>query len=417
MPLLTLGLNHHGAPVAVRERVAFAPDRMGLALGELTQHHLAREAVILSTCNRTEIYCATEQPEQVLAWLAQHHGLAREELAPYLFSLTGAEAIRHAFRVACGLDSMVIGEPQILGQMKDAVRSAEEAGTVGSLLSKLFQRSFAVAKDVRTRTAIGANIVSMAAAAVHLAERIFDDISRQKLLFIGAGEMIELCAAHFAARQPKTVTVANRTIERGQVLAERMGGAAVKLDALSDIFSEFDIVISCTASPLPIIGLGMVERAIRARRHRPIFMVDLAVPRDIEPEVGELDDVFLYTVDDLSQVVASGKEARQAAVSEAEMLVTEQVKDFERWLESRGAVPTIRALRDSVDRMRRHELDHAMKLLARGDSPPAVLEALSQRLTNKFLHAPLKTLGQVEGDQREVLHASVAQLFHLHPED
>ena len=274
------------------------------------------------------------------------------ELSPFLYTHDQPEAIRHAFRVASGLDSMVVGEPQILGQMKDAVRAAEESGTLGTQLHKLFQRSFSVAKEVRSTTAIGANIVSMAAAGVHLAERIFESIEGQRILFIGAGEMIELCAAHFCARQPKQVTIANRTLERGRALAERFNGTAIRLDELGEHLAAHDIVVSCTASPLPIIGLGMVERAIKIRRHRPIFMVDLAVPRDIEEEVGALDDIFLYTVDDLAQVVESGLESRQAAVVEAEDIIASRVQDFLGWLQARDTVPVIRSLRDSAERMR-----------------------------------------------------------------
>ncbi|MGB7536472.1 MAG: glutamyl-tRNA reductase, partial [Azonexus sp.] len=293
--IFTLGINHRSAPLAIRERVAFGADKLAHALADLTRDRPVREVAILSTCNRTEIYCAAESPEVVIDWLAQYHQVRREDIAPYIYTHHQPEAIRHAFRVASGLDSMVIGEPQILGQMKDAVRVAEENGTLGTQLHKLFQNSFSVAKEVRSTTAIGANIVSMAAAGVHLAERIFESLETQRILFIGAGEMIELCAAHFCARQPKQVTVANRTVERGRALAERYNGTAIRLDELGEHMAQHDIVVSCTASPLPIIGLGMAERAIKARRHRPMFMIDLAVPRDIEEEVGELDDVFLYT--------------------------------------------------------------------------------------------------------------------------
>ena len=312
---------------------------------------------------------------------------------------------------------MVIGEPQILGQMKDAVRAAEEGGTLGTQLHKLFQRSFSVAKEVRSTTAIGANIVSMAAAGVHLAERIFESIAGQRILFIGAGEMIELCAAHFCANKPKAVTIANRTLERGRALAEQYGGKAIRLDELGEHLAQHDIVVSCTASPLPIIGLGMVERAIKARRHRPMFMVDLAVPRDIEEEVGELDDVFLYTVDDLAQVVESGMESRQAAVVEAEDIIAQRVRDFLGWLQARDTVPVIRSLRDSAERMRRHEMEHALKLLAKGEAPEKVLEHLSHRLTNKFLHAPTQTLNAAEGETRAQLQMAAARLFHLHTGD
>jgi len=267
---------------------------------------------------------------------------------------------------------------------------------------------------VRSTTAIGANIVSMAAAGVHLAERIFESLETQRILFIGAGEMIELCAAHFCARQPKQVTVANRTVERGRALAERYNGTAIRLDELGEHMALHDIVVSCTASPLPIIGLGMAERAVKARRHRPMFMVDLAVPRDIEEEVGELDDVFLYTVDDLAQVVESGLESRQAAVVEAEDIIANRVQDFLGWLQARDTVPVIRSLRDSAERVRRHEIEHAMKLLAKGEPADKVLEHLSHRLTNKFLHAPTQALNLAEGAERADLQAAAARLFHLH---
>jgi len=412
--IFTLGINHHSAPLAIRERVAFHAEKLHVALADLTHSPSVKEVAILSTCNRTEIYCSADTPEVVIDWLAQYHQVDRADLAPYLYTHDQPEAIRHAFRVASGLDSMVIGEPQILGQMKDAVRIAEESGTLGTQLHKLFQRSFSVAKEVRSTTAIGANIVSMAAAGVHLAERIFGSVEEQRILFIGAGEMIELCAAHFCARQPKQVTIANRTLERGRALAERFNGTAIRLDELGEHLAQHDIIVSCTASPLPIIGLGMVERAVKARRHRPMFMVDLAVPRDIEEEVGELDDIFLYTVDDLAQVVENGRESRQAAVVEAETIIATRVHDFLGWLQARDTVPVIRSLRDSAERMRRHEIEHAMKLLAKGEPAEKVLEHLSQRLTNKFLHAPTQALNLAEGAERAELQATVARLFHLH---
>ncbi len=415
--IFTLGINHHSAPLAIRERVAFGAEKLQHALADLTRSQPVREVAILSTCNRTEIYCAAETPEVVIDWLARYHGVERGELAPYLYTHDQPEAIRHAFRVASGLDSMVIGEPQILGQMKDAVRAAEESGTLGSQLHKLFQRSFSVAKEVRSTTAIGANIVSMAAAGVHLAERIFESIGEQRILFIGAGEMIELCAAHFCARQPKQVTVANRTLERGRALAERYNGTAIRLDELGEHLAQHDIVVSCTASPLPIIGRGMVERAVKARRHRPMFMVDLAVPRDIEEEVGELDDVFLYSVDDLAQVVESGLESRQAAVVEAEDIIAARVRDFQAWLQSRDTVPVIRSLRDSAERMRRHEMEHALKLLAKGEPAEKVLEHLSHRLTNKFLHAPTQALNLADDAARNDLQGAASRLFGLHAGD
>ena len=321
MQLYALGLNHHTAPLAVREQVAFDPHRLPQALVELTQAHAVREAAILSTCNRTELYCTAEAPDVAANWLAEYHKLPPQKISPYLYTLPSRDAVRHMFRVASGLDSMVLGEPQILGQMKQAARVAENAGTLGTFLHKLFQKTFSVAKEVRSTTAIGANIVSMAAATVHLAERIFENLAEQKVLFIGAGEMVELCAAHFSAVKPLRITVANRTPERGEALAARFGGDAMRLDEIGARLPEYDVIVSCTASPLPIIGLGMAERAIKARRHRPMVMVDLAVPRDIEPEVARLGDVYLYTVDDLSALVQTAGEKRQAAVAHAEAII------------------------------------------------------------------------------------------------
>jgi glutamyl-tRNA reductase len=417
MQLYALGLNHHTAPLAVREQVAFDPLRLPQALVELTHGREVREAAILSTCNRTELYCAAEAPEAAAQWLAEYHRLQPQNISPYLYTLPSRDAVRHMFRVASGLDSMVLGEPQILGQMKQAARVAENAGTLGTLLHKLFQKTFAVAKEVRSTTAIGANIVSMAAATVHLAERIFENVSEQKVLFIGAGEMVELCAAHFAAQKPKRITVANRTLERGEALAARFGGDAMQLDEIGERLPEYDVIVSCTASPLPIIGLGMAERAIKARRHRPIVMVDLAVPRDIEPEIAQLDDVFLYTLDDLGVIVESGLESREKAVVEAEAIITSRVDGFLHWLEARETVPTIRALRDSAERTRRHEVEHALKLLAKGEDPQRVLEALSHGLTNKLMHGPTAALNQSDGPNRHELADLIARIYHLHPEE
>jgi glutamyl-tRNA reductase len=421
MQLLALGINHHTAPLDVREKVAFQPERLPQALGELVRERRLAEAAILSTCNRTELYCTVKSiddaPGALVNWLAGYHTVPAERLQPYIYTLPQRDTVRHMFRVASGLDSMVLGEPQILGQMKQAARLAEEAGTLGALLGKLFQRTFAVAKEVRSTTAIGANIVSMAAAAVHLSARIFENIVDQRVLFIGAGEMIELCIAHFAGHQAKRLTIANRTLERAATLAQRFNADTMRIDEIPANLADYDIVVSCTASPLPIIGLGTVERALKARRRRPMVMVDLAMPRDIEREVGELDDVFLYTLDDLGQIVEEGLESRQAAVIEAEGIINERVSSFLQWVDGREAVPTIRALRDAAERARRHELEHALKMLARGDDPGQVLEALSQGLTNKLLHAPTQALNQADGEDRAELTRLISRIYRLHPGD
>ena len=414
MQLFAVGVNHTTAPLEVREKVSFPADGMEDVLRDLVDHHAAREAAIVSTCNRTEIYCNAEDPRATVAWLADYRQLSSTEIEPYIYQLPREKAVKHAFRVASGLDSMVLGEPQILGQLKQAVRSAEHAGTLGVLLHKLFQRTFRVAKEVRSSTDIGANSVSMAAASVRLALRIFPTISEQAVLFIGAGEMIDLCAAHFAAQRPRRMTVANRTVERAEQLATRLGGRAITLNDLTDELALHDIVVTCTASPLPLLGKGLVERALRQRKRRPIFMVDLAVPRDVEPEVGELDDVFLYTVDSLAEIVRDGLDARQGAVAQAEAIIDTNVTGFMQWLESRELVPTIRALRDQAERNRRHEVERALRALAKGEDPAQVVEALSRGLTNKLLHAPSHALSHASGDDKDQLADLINRLYHIH---
>jgi len=416
MQLFAFGINHQTAPLDIREQVAFPAERLEPALHDLAAHRAVREAAILSTCNRTEIYCNTDEPTQAIDWLAGFHHLQRDAIQPYLYALPHEQAVKHAFRVASGLDSMVLGEPQILGQMKQAVKTAESAGTLGTLLHKLFQRTFSVAKEVRTTTDIGANSVSMAAAAVRLAQRIFPSISEQSVLFIGAGEMIDLCLDHFAAQHPKHITIANRTLERAHVLARRVNANSVTLNELPEVLARHDIVISCTASPLPILGKGMVERAIKARKHRPMFMVDLAVPRDIEPEVSELRDVFLYAVDDLAEVVKQGVDSRQVAAMQAETIIETRVQNFMEWMHSRETVPTIRALRDHAERQRRLELERALKQLARGDDPEKVMDYLSHALTNKLMHGPTHALSNATQDERESLETWLRRLYHLHQE-
>jgi glutamyl-tRNA reductase len=425
MHLLTLGLNHTTAPLAVRERVAFVPEEVGGTIAQLRERlrgaegGALSEAAIVSTCNRTEFYCAVQEPERareaLQTFLAREKQVDLSELQHHSYVLPHASAVRHAFRVASGLDSMVLGEPQILGQMKQAERLARGAGGLGLLLNHLFQRTFAVAKEVRSTTEIGAHSVSMAAAAVRMAQRIFGDLGGESVLFVGAGEMIELCATHFAAQRPRSLTVANRTVERAEALAHRFHAHAMRLGELPEALHRFDIIVSCTASSLPIIGLGMVERAIRSRRHKPIFIVDLAVPRDVEPEVARLDDVYVYTVDDLGRVVQSGVEGRQAAVSQAEAIIESRVRDFESWLNARAAVPLIQGLRERADQLRGVELERARRQLARGESPEAVLEALAHALTAKFLHDPMAALRNSEVDdpaERAQIAALLARFYH-----
>jgi glutamyl-tRNA reductase len=414
MAVWTLGINHTTAPLDLRGRFAFALDQIEPNLRGLRQS-LSRmpEAAIVSTCNRTEIYCAGEHSElePTLGWLAHSAGISADALRSYTYSLQDDHAARHAFRVASGLDSMVLGEPQILGQLKDAVRAAEAAGALGTTLSQMFQRSFAVAKDVRTSTEIGAHSISMAAAAVRLAGQLFEDLGKVKVLFVGAGEMIELCATHFAAKKPKSIAIANRTLDRGEKLAARFGAETMRLADLPDRLHEFDAVISCTASTLPIIGLGAVERALKKRRHRPMFMVDLAVPRDIESEVKALGDVYLYTVDDLAGVVQTAQASRQAAVAQAEAIVDAGVQSFMHWIDQRSSVPLIQQLNAQADAWRATELARARKMIARGEPVDAVLEALAKGLTQKMLHGAMAELHTGDAQARERAGTAIQHFF------
>ena len=413
MELLTFGLNHHTAPLHVRERVVFHAESLVQALRDFVDRRRVSEAAIISTCNRTEVYCSTEERDVAVSWLAGYHRMKPRELEPYLYHYPREQAVKHAFRVASGLDSMVIGEPQILGQFKEAVKSAEAAGTLGLVLNKLFQRTFSVAKSVRTETEIGASTVSMASAAVQLAERIYPSVEGQSVLLVGAGEMIELCAAHFAARHPKNMTFANRTESRAQQLAQRFLGRVISLNDLPGQLALHDIVVCSTAAQLPLIGKGLVESALKARKHRPMLMFDLAVPRDIEAEVGTLDDVFLYTVDDLGKIARDGLDIRHNAVAQAEVIIENHVTDFMQWLGSREVVPAIRALRDAAERSRRHEVERAQRRLARGEDPQRVMEELSRALTNKLLHAPTHALGHASAEERETLATTLARLYHI----
>ena len=422
MAVWALGINHNTAPLDLRGRFAFALDQIAPTLsglrsalsGPVARQH---EAAIISTCNRTEIYCAGDQQavDYTVNWMAQAGGVSPALLRSHSYTLHDGPVARHVFRVASGLDSMVLGEAQILGQMKDAVRVADEAGALGSTLNQLFQRSFAVAKEVRSSTEIGSHSISMAAAAVRLAAQLFEDLGQVKVLFVGAGEMIELAVTHFAAKNPKAIAIANRTLERGEKLAGRFGAEVMRLADVPARLHEFDAIVSCTASTLPIIGLGAVERALKQRKHRPMFMVDLAVPRDIEPEVKALEDVFLYTVDDLASVVQTGQAQRQAAVAQAEVIIDAGVQSFLHWMGQRdpvnGVVPLIRQLNTQADAWRQTELQRARKLLARGEDVDVVLEALSKGLTQKMLHGAMAELHAGDGAAREQAAQTISRLF------
>ena len=421
MSVFALGLNHGTAPLDLRGRFVFEPVQLGPTLRTLQTHLLhgasAPEAAILSTCNRTELYVAAPATaaqtlvQPAVEWLAGVGGVSGGRLLDHAYVRENHDAARHAFRVAAGLDSMVLGEAQILGQMKQAVREAEAAGTLGTTLHQLFQRSFSVAKEVRSSTEIGAHSISMAAAAVRLASQLFEDLRDIRVLFVGAGEMVELVATHFAAKKPKSIAVANRTLERGEKLASRFGATAMRLVDLPQRLHEFDAVVSCTASSLPIIGLGAVERALKARKHRPMFMVDLAVPRDIEPEVTRLSDVYLYTVDDLGSLVQVAGEKRQAAVAQAEAIIETGVQSFAHWLDQRASIPLIQALQSQADDWRTVEIARARKLLARGEHVDAVLDALARGLTQKMLHGTLAELHGADLAERQQLALTVTRLF------
>lgn len=413
--LHAFGLNHQTAPVAVRERVAFPQERLASSLSALLYATPTQEAVILSTCNRTEIYCKTTKPECIADWLADHHDLTGFDIAQYLYHKDGRAAANHAFRVASGLDSMVLGETQILGQVKQAVRIAQESNALGPLLHKMFDYTFSVAKAVRSQTRIGERSVSLASAALRLTEDILGPLNEQRILFIGAGEMIELVGTYFVDRHPQVITVANRSPERGQAMADQLKGSYLPLSELGASLAHFDVIVSSTASQLPLIGKGMVERALRQRKHRPLVMIDLAVPRDIEPEVARLDDVFLYTVDDLGKVTQENRDYREAAAEEAETIITQHVAEFLDWIANRNVVPTIRALRHHADHYRRQELEKATRALQRGLPLEKVLEQFSVSLMNKWLHHPMQALNNAEEPQRPGLIDAVRQLFPDEP--
>ncbi|MBS0003352.1 MAG: glutamyl-tRNA reductase [Thioalkalivibrio sp.] len=414
--LFTLGINHRTAPVQVRERLAVNEVQLGEALDSLHSGVRIPEAAILSTCNRTEIYFRENDhagEERVLDWLGGFHGIRRDELEAYLYRHHDDEAVLHTLRVACGLDSMVLGEPQILGQMKSAYQHAHSAGTLGLSLERLFQHAFATAKDVRTSTAIGASAISVAFAAVSLARQIFGDLKPLTALVIGAGETIELTLRHLVGHGVGHVIVANRTVERAHMLGDRFGAEPIPLTGLPEYLHRCDIVISSTAAPLPILGKGAVERAIRRRRHRPMFMVDIAVPRDIEPEVAELEDVYLYTVDDLQEVISQNMASRQAAAEQAEQIIAARADEFMRWLRARDSVESIRRLRDQAETIQRETLLRAETQLRAGHPPEDVLRQLAHLLTNRLMHAPCKSLNAAAHEGDADLLRAAHRLFQL----
>jgi glutamyl-tRNA reductase len=409
MSILALGLNHKTAPVDIRERVTFGPDIIAGALRSLREHPAVEESVILSTCNRTEIYCTLSEEDHapIADWISNFHGLSRGRVSPYLYSHLDKDAVKHLLRVSCGLDSLVLGEPQILGQVKAAFQTATDAGTTHKLLSKLFQHSFSAAKQIRTDTAIGNSPVSVAFAAVSLAKQIFSELSEQTALLIGAGETIELAARHLNQNGIGRIIVANRTVEKAHTLAAQFEGYAISLTELSGHLAEADIVISSTASPLPVLGKGTVESALKERRHRPIFMVDIAVPRDIEPEVAGLSDIYLYSVDDLQEVIQENMRSRQEAAEQAEEIIERYVDEYMGWLRSLDAVELIQDYRCHAEKLRDEVLQKAMQQLNKGKSPQEAMQFLARTLTNKLLHTPSSQLRQAGfNGQMELLEAA-----------
>ena len=418
MSLFVLGLNHRTASLSLRERLAFGPENLAAALAALKQLAGVQEICLLSTCNRTEIYADLEAAAQVTLrqWWAQFCRVPLDELDACLYQHQEGEAVRHLMRVASGLDSLVLGEPQILGQLKSAVDQARQQGAVKSLLGRLFERSFSVAKRVRTETEIGANGVSVAFVAVSLARQIFADLSQTRVLLIGAGETIELAGRHLQSHQVQHMTVANRTLARAQELASQWQADVITLNEIPTVLPDVDVVVSSTASPLPLLGKGLIERVLKQRRHKPMLLIDLAVPRDIEEEVGSLADAYLYTVDDLQGIVAENQSSRQQAARQAELLIDEEKEAFMAWYQGLPAQEQIRRYRQSAAQLQHDELQRALQLLSQGHAPDQVVTELAHRLTNKLIHAPTEALRQAsEAGDRQTL-ALLSQSLRLDPQ-
>lgn len=415
MTLLAVGINYNTAPVAIRERLAFPAESLYASLQELRQVREISEAAILSTCNRTEFYCTTTTNDEkfLIDWVAQAKNIPPDTFTPYLYTHADNQSIRHIFRVACGLDSMILGEPQILGQMKTAYQAACEAGTLGKHLGKLFQQTFTAAKKVRTDTAIGSSPVSVAFAAVQLAQQIFADLKEQTALLIGAGETIELTARHLKQQGIGRIIVANRTHAKAQIIAEQFDGLAISLSEMPAHLEEADIVISSTASQLPILGKGSVESALKKRRYKPMFMLDLAVPRDIETEVEQLRDVFLYTVDDLQNTIDQNMDSRRRAAEQAEEIIDTQVDYFLAWLRSQSAQTTIRDYRLQAEQARDESLQKALALLKNGSTPEEALARLAHSLTNKLIHTPSTQIRDAAVNERHDIIAAAHEIFKL----
>ncbi|HIG44356.1 MAG: glutamyl-tRNA reductase [bacterium] len=415
MDLLIVGVNHTTAPIELREKIAFTPEQLGDALLDLKSDQCLDELAILSTCNRTEIYAIKKDGNSggIVNWLAKYHDLPPGELGESIYIYSDQLAITHILRVATGLDSMVLGEPQILGQLKEGFASAQTNHVMGKQLNRLSQNTYRIAKQVRTQTAIGQNTVSVASTTVVLASQLFSDLSNCNALLLGAGETIELVGRHLKSAGVKQIVIANRTVSNAESLAKELDATAVPLSEIPDHLVNADILVASTASQLPILGKGTVERAIKSRRHRPIFMVDLAVPRDIEPEVNDLRDIYLYSIDDLQQIVSKNMSSRQAAASEAESLIHHAVHEFQQSDKSLGAVDTLVRFRQKHDDIKNRELTKAIKRLDNGDDPEQVLRNLANQLTNKIIHTPSVQIKQAKLAGEEALLDAIEKLFQL----
>jgi glutamyl-tRNA reductase len=415
MSLVVFGVNHKSAPLAVRERMSFPPERLGRSLSELTACEGVEEAAILCTCNRTDLYCGVDatNDNRVFEWFTEAGSLSIAEARRYVYIHRSESAVRHILRVASGLDSLILGEPQILGQVKEAYRRALKIGTIGRVLRRLFQHAFLVAKRIRTDTAIGSSPVSVAFAAVRLAQQIFGDLSSLTAMLIGAGETIELSARHLVRSGLGRLVIANRTLENAHRLATEFGGYAIGLEEIPAHLTEADIVISSTASDMPVLVLGEVQQAIRKRKHHPVFMVDIAVPRDIDPAVGELEDVYLYSIDDLGEVINESFQSRHEAARKAEEIIDTQVSHFMGWLGTLDMVSTICAFRAHAESIRDDSLHWAKRRLAAGEAPEEVVNRLAHILTNKLIHSPTVKLRQAGSEGHAELADAIEMLFGL----
>ena len=412
MNLNIIGLNHKTAPLGLREKLVFRADQISHALLDLKCNKV-NQVAILSTCNRTEIYFNGPKKQIVCQWLADYHHIKLSQLKKHLYHYSNKDALTHAYQVASGLDSMFLGETQILGQMKQAAKISDYAGTQGKFLSQFFQTVFEAAKEIRSKTNIGASNTTIASTIISLTKKIFGDLYQTKIIFVGAGEMTELIAKYFNKHQPEKITIANRSIFRGKKLANKIGAETCLIGEIKDQLHEYDIVISATGSQLPVIGLGMIERAIKKRKHKPMLLIDLAVPRDIEPETSKLNDIFLYRLDELAEIAQEGIDNRTNAVKDANIIIEKKVNNFYKKINKKKASPTIVTLRNQFEDNRQKEINKAKKQLANGKSIDEILETLSNNLSNKFLHHPTKALNDAAANETKEISELLKKIYNL----